>query len=82
MGPMPVQACSQRYTLVAIVTHWQREASVVLRSIQTLTTPHWTRVPFVHRNPQKTPSPHLSGASEPLCADVCECECEWVGMGE
>lgn len=70
MGPMPVQACSQLYTLVAIVTHWQREASVVpgINSNPDNTTLNQGAI--CSEEPPETPLPICQGASEALCVHV------------
>lgn len=70
MAPMPVQACSQLYTLVAIVTHWQREASVVpgINSNPDNTTLNQGAI--CSEEPPKTPLPICQGASEGLCVHV------------
>lgn len=79
---MPVQACSQLYALVAIVTHWQRGTSVV---------------PGINSNPDNTAlnqgaicseeppkKPFFPSVRGPLrhFVSMCMYECEWVGKGE
>lgn len=67
---MPVQACSQLYTLVAIVTHWQSEASVVpgINSNPDNTTLNQGAI--CSEEPPKTLLPICQGASEALCVRV------------
>lgn len=71
MGPMPVQGCSQLYTLVAIVTHWQREASVVpgINSNPDNTALNQGAI-CSEEPPEKNPLPICQGASEALCVHV------------
>lgn len=68
---MPVQACSQLHTLVAIVTHWQREASVVpgINSNPDNTALNQGAI-CSEEPPEKTPLPICQGASEALCVRV------------
>lgn len=70
---MPVQACSQLYTLVAIVTHWQREASVVpeINSNPDNTALNQGAI-CSEEPPEKNPSSHLSGG---LYGTLCPCVC-------
>lgn len=79
---MPVQACSQLCTLVAIVTRWQREASVVpgINSNPDNTTLNQGAI--CSEEPPETPLPICQGASEALCVCMCVRECEWVGTQE
>lgn len=70
---MPVQACSQLHTLVAIVTRWQREASVVpgINSNPDNTTLNRGAI-CSEEPPEKHPSSHLSGGLRgTLCPRAC-----------
>lgn len=79
IGPMPVQACSQLHTLVAIVTHWQREASVVLGINSNPDNTTLNQGAICSEEPPKTPS--VRGPLRHFVS-MCMCECEWVGKRE
>lgn len=72
MGPMPVQACSQLCTLVAIVTRWQREASVVLGINSNPDNTTLNQGAICSEEPPETSHPICQGA---LRGILCPCVC-------
>ena len=61
VGPMPGQAGSQLCTLVAIVTHWQREASVVRGINSGPDNTALNQGAICSEGAPEKPPPHLSG---------------------